>query len=81
MLTRIQGEKVCLFAPYYRMEPFSDPALQMVADHPNRIVPIRYLEKDARDVYALGPVESREAVLLFNEQTVLTADKTVEYII
>ena len=56
----------------------------MVTDHPeeyNRIVPIRYLEKDVRDVYAFGPVESREAVLLFNEQTVLTADKTVEYII
>ena len=84
LLTHIQGDKVCLFDPYYRSEPFSDSALQMVADHPaeyNRIVPIRYLEKDVRDVYALGPVEGREAVLLFNEQTVLTADKTVEYII
>jgi len=40
-----------------------------------------YLEKDVRDVYAFGPVEGREAILLFNEQTVLTADKTVEYII
>lgn len=84
LLTYIQGDQVCLFDPYYRAEPFSDSALQMVADHPaeyNRIVPIRYLEKDARDVYAFGPVEGREAVLLFNEQTVLTADKTVEYII
>lgn len=43
------GGQVCLFALYYRAEPFSDPALRMVADHPdeyNRIVPIRYLEKD-----------------------------------
>ena len=84
LLTHIQGDKVCLFDPYYRAEPFSDSALQMVADHPaeyNRIVPIRYLEKDVRNVYAFGPVEGREAVLLFNEKTVLTADKTVEYII
>ena len=28
-----------------------------------------------------GPVEEREAVLLFNERTVLTADRTVEYMI
>lgn len=84
LLTRIQGEQVCLFDPYYRAEPFSDPALRMVADHPteyNRIVPIRYLEKAVQDLYALGAVEGREAVLLFNERTVLTADKTVEYII
>lgn len=83
-MTHIQGDKVFLFDPYYRAEPFSDAALQMVDDHPaeyNSIVPIRYLEKDVRDVYAFGPVEGREAVLLFNEKTVLTADKTVEYII
>ncbi len=84
LLTRIHGERVCLFDPYYRAEPFGDPELQIADDHPdeyNRIVPIRYLERTGRDVYAFGPVESREAVLLFNEQTVLTADKTVEYMI
>ena len=82
--TTMKLYKVFLFDPYYRAEPFSDAALQMVDDHPaeyNSIVPIRYLEKDVRDVYAFGPVEGREAVLLFNEKTVLTADKTVEYII
>lgn len=84
LLTHMQEEQVFLFDPYYRAEPFSDSSLRMVADHPdayNRIVPIRYLERDTRDVYAFGPVEGREAVLLFNEKTVLTADKTVEYII
>ncbi|MDD6175793.1 MAG: peptidase C39 [Firmicutes bacterium] len=84
LLTRIQEDAVFLFDPYYRAEPFGDPALQMVAGHPdayNRIVPIRYLEQDTQEIYAFGPVEEREAVLLFNEKTVLTEDETVEYII
>ena len=33
------------------------------------------------ELYALGPMEQREAVLLFNEETRLTQDNTVEYII
>ena len=40
-----------------------------------------YFNKDALEIYALGPMENREAVLLFNEQTRLTADKTIEYYI
>lgn len=84
LLTQIRGDQVFLFDPYYQAEPFGDPALQMVADHPteyNRIIPVRCMERAERDVYALGPAEGREAVILFNDETVLTADKTVEYII
>ena len=56
----------------------------MVTDHPtayNRIVPTWYFERENLDLYALGPVENREAVLLFNEQTMLTEENTLEYII
>ena len=84
LLTQIRGDQVFLFDPYYQAEPFGDPALQMVAGHPaeyNRIIPVRCMERAERDVYALGPAEGREAVILFNDKTVLTADKTVEYII
>ena len=84
LLTGLAGEQVRLFDPYYRAQPFEDPALRMVADCPdvcNRIVPAGYLERQTRDAYAFGPVEEREAVLLFNERTVLTADRTVEYMI
>lgn len=84
LLTGIQDEQVRLFDPYYRAQPFEDPALQMVAEHPdafNRIVPVRYLERTTREPYAFGPVECREAVLLFNKATVLTQEKTVEYFI
>ena len=84
LLTGLAGEQVRLFDPYYRAQPCEDPALRMVTDCPdvcNRIVPAPYLERQTRDAYAFGPVEEREAVLLFNERTVLTADRTVEYMI
>lgn len=84
LLTDIRENRVYLFDPYYRNVPFSDPALLMVEDHPseyNRIVPVSYLERETREVYAFGPVEGREAILLFNEHTKLTVDNTVEYII
>ena len=84
LLTRIQGEQVCLFDPYYLAKPIDDPAFQMIEGHPceyNRIVPVRCMERSERALYAFGPAENREAILLFNEQTVLTAERTVEYMI
>lgn len=84
LLTNIREERVYLFDPYYRAEPFADPALQMVADHPaayNRIVPAAYFDRQTQEIYAFGPTEGREAVLLFNEHTKLTPEKTVEYMI
>lgn len=84
LLTRIKGDRVYLFDPYYLTKPFNDPAFQMVEDHPcdyNRIVPACCMDSSARELYAFGPMEGREAILLFNEQTVLTADQTVEYVI
>ena len=84
LLTQIQGEQVYLFDPYYLEEPFDDPGIRMVGDHPceyNRVVPVRCMERVEREPYAFGPVENREAILLFNEQTVLTAEATVEYMI
>lgn len=84
LLTRIQKEQVFLFDPYYLAQPFDDPVLQMVEDHPceyNRIIPVRRMERLERELYAFGPAKSREAILLFNDQTVLTAERTVEYMI
>ena len=84
LLTQIQGEQVFLFDPYYLAKPFDDPAFRMVEDHPceyNRIVPIHCMERSERELYAFGPVENREAILLFNDQTILTAERTVEYMI
>lgn len=56
----------------------------MVVDHPdayNRIVPVSYLERETRTLYALGPLDGREAVLLRNRRMELTEERTVEYVI
>ncbi len=84
LLTGIEGDEVRLFDPYYCAKPFGDPTLQMVMDHPdayNRIVPVSYLERETRMLYALGPLDGREAVLLRNRRTELTEERTVEYVI
>lgn len=81
-LVGMQGDDIYFFDPYYRAIPFDDPQLRMDADHPkeyNRIVSTRYFEGNG--VYALGPLAGREAILLFNDHTKLTEEKTVEYII
>lgn len=84
LLTQIQGDSVYLFDPYYREQPFEDGQIGMDAEHPkqyNRIVPVSALEKERWEPYAMGPAAAREAVLVFNERTMLTAERTVEYVI
>ena len=84
LLTGIKEEEIYLFDPYYRNEPFPEGRISMIADHPkeyNRIVPVGDLEQELIKPYSLGPKATREAVLLFNEKTKLTQEKTVEYVI
>lgn len=79
-----QGEDLLMFDPYYWEQPFEETGIRMVSDHPfayNRIVPAGYLNRETRETYALGPYNGREAVLLFNEKTRLTEEKTIEYFI
>ena len=85
LLTGVQGDDILVFDPYYRSEPFDQaPDIRMITDQPcrcNRIVPARYFNRDTLELYAFGPYETREAVLLFNETRKLTEDQTVEYMI
>ena len=58
--------------------------MTVTLEHPmqyNRIVPFPCFNRETPQLYALGKPETREAVLLFNERTKLTADKTIEYFI
>lgn len=44
-------------------------------------VPAACFNREENAPYALGPIEDREAVLLFNERTKKTAQDTIEYFI
>ena len=64
--------------------PLRAAELCVTDEHPcsyNRIVPVHYFEREEISVYSLGPFDTREAILLFNTDTELTEDKTVEYFI
>lgn len=85
MLSGIKDGMVYMFDPYFRDTPYEDyPQVQVVLHQPfayNRIVPADMFNTTELSLYALGPVEEREAVLLGNQNTLLTAEKTIEYFI
>ena len=56
----------------------------MVADQPcvmNRIVPVEALNAASKENYAMGVLEGREAMLLFNKLTRRTEENSIEYLI
>ena len=84
LLTGAEGDRILLFDPCYLEKFPADPNIQVFSDQTlpyNRVVPAGYFERGIGNLYAFGPVEEREAVLLFNERTKLTEENTVEYII
>lgn len=84
LLTRIHGDRVYLFDPYHQTEPCDAPGIEQVEGHPyeyDHIVSAERMERTDQELYAMGPVPGREAILLFNERTMLTAEQTVEYVI
>ncbi|MBE6909596.1 MAG: peptidase C39 [Ruminococcaceae bacterium] len=83
-LTGIEGDDLLMFDPYFYEGPFDDPGIRTVTDRPysyNRIVPVSLLEREDSALYALGRRDDREAVLIFNEDTKLTPEKSIEYFI
>lgn len=76
LLTGIEGDKVYAFDPYE-----ADGAAASAAASYNRVLTAAELDRTEIRPYAFGPIEGREAVLLFNARTVLTAEETVEYMI
>lgn len=84
LLTGIENDNLLLFDPYYRETPFEQADVRIVTDQPfryNRVVPAAYFNRETETLYAFGPFETREAVLLFNAQTKITPEDTVEYFI
>lgn len=84
LLTGEQDGNIFMFDPYYVEEPFQEEGVLITDEHPrayNRIVPAHYFNRESQELYALGDTEFREAVLVFNENTKLTPEKTIEYFI
>lgn len=81
------GGGVLMFDPWYvpeESQEFSGTGIVSTLAHPfsyNRIVPFPCFECTKHGIYALGPVENREAVLLFNRKTEKTAGEGIEYFI
>jgi hypothetical protein len=84
LFTNEREGRVFLFDPYYMTEPFKNDDIIITEKKGfqyNRIVPAFYFNRESSDLYALGPYDMREAVLIFNENTRLTEEKTIEYFI
>ena len=87
LLTGTSKEHIYLFDPYYLAEAepeFVRAGIGVTCAHPhsyNRIVPFDCFNRETREIYALGAVEKREAVVLFDVRTRRTADDTIEYFI
>lgn len=84
LLTGADERGIYLFDPYYRKKPFAIPQIEILTDEPtkwNRKVPFSILNETARKPYALGPLDTREAIILLNSETKKTQSETVEYFI
>lgn len=83
-LTGISKEGILVFDPYYRTEPFPDTAIQMINNKPwhyNRIIPEYVFNREILDWYSLGPIEGREALVIFNSSTIIEENLNIEYFI
>jgi len=70
--------------PYYQKKSFQSDDIEIVLDEPlrmNRRVTYAALNGQGRDLYNLGSIENREAIILFNLATQKTPAKTIEYFI
>lgn len=84
LLTGERDGRVYLFDPYYVTEGFNDSSVVTDVDHPfayNRVVPQSMLNGEAQTLYAFAEQEGREAVVLYNTETMLTPENTIEYMI
>ena len=92
LFTKLQPGKVFLFDPYWMPpdHPFPsacsdcgaciESTAEPMAGY-NRIVPCACFDSEKNRPYALGNEKEREAVLIFNRRTKLTAERTIEYFI
>ncbi|MCM1154487.1 MAG: peptidase C39 [Roseburia sp.] len=91
LLTGIAGDSLYLFDPYYEeeddpelSEEYSEPGITFISNQPkraNRLVSIERLNRTSEGFYEMGPYDIREAVIVFNQETRLLAEDTIDYFI
>lgn len=84
LLNEVSEEEIGLFDPYYTEDIFNEPGITVVKDQPgkmNRRVKRDLLNRKDGVIYALGPIEIREAMLIYNKVTRKTEENSIEYII
>lgn len=90
LLTHVEKDEIGLFDPYYidgeGREEF-DPKKQgfrVVSDQPwrlNRMVKAEVMNRKGTGNYGMGEKGMREAMLIYNTETRMTPERTIEYII
>jgi hypothetical protein len=84
LLTGADEDSIRLFDPYYRKRAFRREGLALIEEKPcssNRRVSYALLNSREKSPYALGPKETREAILLFNRSTQIPSGAAIEYFI
>ncbi len=84
VLTGADDEHIYLFDPYYRKQPFRAEGIEIITDQPqkhNRKVTFDVLNSAGKGFYALGPKDTREAIIIYNRCTQKNLSKTIEYYI
>ena len=83
LLTGMDGKNVSAFDPYYRKNPFKEKGIQMIVSEPkkrNRKIAYQVLNSESEKDYALGKLQQRECMLIYNVKTRQTLE-TMEYVI
>lgn len=81
-LTGTRQSTIEVFDPYFRKQPFRQADIQLVTGHPfskNREISFSVFNSLEKGTYAMGPVDTREAVILYNTNTRKTPERTIEY--
>lgn len=84
LLTGIKGEWVDVFDPYDFPDFPHTEGVELIENEPyvrNRSIHYTLFDKVEPTMYALGEIDIREAVLIFNSETRKTPEKTIEYFI
>jgi hypothetical protein len=84
LFTGADLNQVYLFDPYYRKKAFTQPELKLITDMPysrNRSVPWEMINSTGKGPYSLGPIDTREATIIFNRETQKKPADTIEYFI